>query len=252
MEYLIPETVLRRQINVFPYRIGGKTGRTVWVKKRRRRDNARHWYMQRALYAVTGLALLVPPAPLPTDSAAFEAGRLEEAARLGLRVPAVLHRDADYFVIEDAGTTLGEYLRSAPADEAAVIDKAAAELRRAHSLGIAHGGAQIKNLTLRDGEIGFIDFEENIPAERLEEFQLRDLFLFLLSLEKLGTDPDVRHIVSAYAGAPAEAENVLRRLAAALRQLRMLRVFEFPLFAGWRLGDIRAICRLVKKGEGAA
>lgn len=244
MDYSVSEDVLKCHGNVFSLLLGGKR---VWVKKRRGRDNPGFLRLQRLFYSLTRLTLAVPPGEPPRDNVAFETERLRQAAGLGIHVPAVLQSEEDYFVLEEAGEALHWRMRRRPQEAAALADRAASELRRLHDSGIVHGGAQVKNITLKNEEIHFIDFEENIPGDRPEEFRLRDLFLFLFSLQKIGVDPDLRRICGSYGR--GDAEEVLKRLIAAVMQLRMLRAFTSRLFSPLRLHDIRAICALVDKAE---
>lgn len=245
MDYAIPAgTLARARKNVFSCVVNG---RTVWVKKRRPREHVFFRRVQGLVYAATGLLLALPPELPPRDNVGFETERLRRAAELGLRTPAVLHRTEGYFVLEDAGPDLDAYVKKHPEEREAVIDKAAAELRRMHDLGVVHGGAQIKNMTVRDGEIRFIDFEEGIPDKQFELFKLRDLFLFLFSLEKTGNEPDLRRIAAVYGG--PDAERVLRSVVRAVRQLRPLRIFNSRLFSRLGLRDIRPLCRLVDRAD---
>lgn len=242
MDYSVSEEVLLSHSNVFPLLLGEER---VWVKKRRRRDNPGLLLLQRLTHFLTRRTLAVAPGPLPADSVAFEAGRLRRAAVLGVRVPAVLHAAEGYFVLEDAGETLHRIVHDRPAEADDAVHRAASALGRLHDAGIAHGGAQIKNIALRPDAVFFFDFEENIPDDKLELFQLRDLFLFLFSLEKAGFDPDFRRICERY----RRGDAVLGNLVAALRELWMLRIFKYRPFSALRLGDVRALCALVDKAD---
>lgn len=242
--YVVPKTVLATHSQVFQWRAGDED---VWVKKRRRRKNPLGWWMQRAAHGLTGLLLALPPERSAEDNVRLESGLLGRMAEAGVRVPRVLHVDGEYFVMTDAGPTLEIFLDRNPALADEYIVRAARALRRLHDLGLAHGGAQIKNMTVRDGEIGFIDFESPIPRNHLEEHQLRDLFLFLLSLERAGRDPDLAAVCRAYGG--DDAGRTRRAVCGALMQLRLTRVVERSVFSRLRLNDIRGISRLVRKAE---
>ncbi len=244
MDFSISDEELARRRDVFAAHF---QGRIVWVKKRRPPENPHLLLLQRITYALTGLLLALPPGPRPGNNIAWEAARLKEAGELGVPVPAVLHLGERYCLLEHVGRPLCEHVAAHPEEREALVARAAAELRRMHDLGLAHGGAQVKNITVLDGKIFFIDLEENIPPNLLERFQLRDLFLFLLSLEQTGNDPDLRRVCAAYGGDGAEA--VLARMIGAIRQLRAARVFQSRLFARWRLRDIRSVCALVDKAD---
>lgn len=245
MDYTVPKSVLDGSPQVFPWRAGDEN---VWVKKRRPGKNPLGWWAQRIIYRLTGIILALPPDRSPGNGARFEAETLRRLEGLGVRVPRVLHVEDDYFVMSDAGTTLERHLAANPGQTGELIDRAARELRALHRYDTAHGGAQIKNLTVRDGDIHFIDFEERIPEKRLREFQVRDLFLFLFSLERAGHDPDLAAVCRSYGG-PADGDRVLADVRRALAQLWPARLFDWRVFSFLSMRDIRGLCRLIRKAE---
>lgn len=244
MDYIVPKSVLDSAPQVFRWRAGD---REVWVKRRRPHKNPLGWWAQRLIYRVTGIILALPPDRPPGNTVRFEAETIQRLGELGLRVPQVLHVEDDYFVMSDAGVTLERHLAANPAKAGEFIDRAARELRALHRRDTAHGGAQIKNLTVRDGDIHFIDFEERIPRRRLHEFQVRDLFLFLLSLERAGHDPDIAGVCRSYGG--PDGDRALADVCRALTQLWLVRVFDWRVFSFLSMRDIRGLCRLIHKAE---
>lgn len=245
MSYSVPKTLLASQPSVFAHEVNGEI---VFVKQRRKRGkNPLGHLAQLFLYSLTRNILVMPTEWLSGNSVAFETETIRRLAALGVRVPEILHEEEDYFVMSNAGLSLEHYLKKHPDEREALIDKSAAELRRFHDVGCAHGGAQIKNLTVRDGEIHFIDFETSIPAERLAEFQLRDLFLFILSLERHGHNPDLRRICRIYDGRPDGPTPA--RLKKCLLGMRPVRLLDNRLLKSLSMRDIRSLGRLVKKAE---
>lgn len=240
----VPKQVLDANRHVFPLELDG---RQVFVKKRRAGKNPLGKFFQNILYRLTGNLLILPPLQPENGTARHEAAALREFAALGLNVPEVIYGDDDYFVMSDAGSTLEFVLRDNPGEKDYYIGLAAAELGRLHRLGRAHGGAQIKNIAVKDGRVFFIDLEERIPEGLVDKFQVRDLFLFLLSLERHGFDPDIGGIVEAYR--PGDGKATAAELAKSIRGLRAVRFFDHPLFAKMKLRDIRAVSRLVTKAE---
>lgn len=222
-------------------------GRRVWVKRRRPDKTPFARWLQRLAYKITGLLLVLPPESRREDSVAFETRKLRRMAGAGVRVPEVLHAGRKYFVMADAGPTLEAVLAADPEAAPELVAAAARELRSLHDKGFAHGGAQIKNITVSSGTINFIDFEEKIPDKHVAQFQIRDLFLFLLSLERAGHDPDIAVVCRDYGG-DRRAE-VLDAVRKAMLQLRFLRFFELGLFSYWSMRDIRCLVRLVRKAE---
>lgn len=246
MDYSVPREARDARGDVFPHRVGDET---VFVKKRRRPKNPLGWHAQRCLYRLTGNFLLAPPRRTGIDNVAFESGKLRRLRQLGAPVPHVLHVEEGYFVMSDAGTTLERLLRAEPERADEVVEKGAAALRRLHDLGEVHGGAQIKNLTWRDGGINFIDFEEDAPENLLAEFRMRDLYLFASSLERHGHDPDLRRICGWYD--PDGSGGALADLCRALWGLRVARVLDNRLLTGFSMRDVRSLNRLIDKAEAA-
>ncbi len=245
MTYSVPKEMLAAGPPVFSHAVNGEI---VYVKQRRKRGkNPLGHLAQLFLYSLTRNILVMPTEWQAGNSATFETETIRRLAALGVRVPEILHEDDDYFVMSNVGLSLEQYLKKHPDERELLIDKAAAELRRFHDVGCAHGGAQIKNLTVRDGEIHFIDFETSVPAERLAEFQLRDLFLFLLSLERHGHNPDLRRICRIYDGRPDGPTPAL--LKKCLLGMRPVRILDNRLLKGLSMRDIRSLGRLVKKAE---
>jgi hypothetical protein len=176
----------------------------------------------------------------------FEAGRLERLAEMGVDVPRVLHRGRNYFVMSDAGPTLAKLLANQPDQASGIVAGALGALRRLHNLGEAHGGAQIKNITLRDGRAHFIDFEDDIQGDAVGPFQLRDVFLFLLSLERQGLDPDIAGLCGIY---DAGGDATRKKLCAALAGLRTARVLNSRFLSPLGMRDVRSLIRLIDKAE---
>lgn len=246
MSYSLPKSVVDAGTQVFIHHVDGEK---VFVKKRRPNKNPIGWAAQKLLYWLTGNLLVLPPLRPDGDNVAFESGKLRQLADHGVRVPRVLHVDADYFVMSDAGRTLEEVLREEPDRTEEYIAKAVRELRRLHDLGFAHGGAQIKNLTVLDGEIYFIDFEENIPERHLEKFKVRDLFLLMMSLQRHGHNPDLAVICRLYDG--DRDAGTLEQMRSALRSMRFVRLMDNRLMAGFSMRDIRGLIDLIRKAETA-
>lgn len=255
MDYSIPLDALRTAAEIFPFEIGGER---VYVKKRRPNKHALGKWVQGALFRVFPHPLVLPSGQPAGGNVAFEAATLRRMAGHGVAVPRVLHETADYFVMSDTGESLQRILRkTADQDERdKLVALAARALRRLHDTGQAHGGALIRNMTIRDGVLHFIDFEEDVPAAHLEQYQLRDLFLFVFSLARNRLPVDARRVCGWY-DAPSPSPDVppdgptWPRLRAALLRLRLVRVAEWRALRGIKMSDIRTLAALVRQaGEG--
>ena len=244
MRYAIDRRLLEAGPDVFRHRVGRET---VYVKKRRRRKNPLGWFAQTIIHGLTGNPLTAPPPGPKGNSAVFEADRLEWLAGAGVDVPRVLHRGDGYFVMSDAGPGLDAIASRTPKKATQrLIPKAIAALKRLHDLGVAHGGAQIRNFTWLDGRVHLIDFEDDIPAGAMAAFQLRDVFLLAFSLERLGTDPDIVDICRIYDSGDGET---LEKLCTALSGLGVARLLDNVLLSSLGMRDIRSFIRLVDKAK---
>ena len=179
------------------------------------------------------------PGVLLRNGLDYEAQRLRLLCQAGCRVPAVWFEAPGVLVLEHVGTDLSSLIRHGDAAQRlAWAAQAGRDLAEFHRQGFCHGGAQIRNLTLRDGELWRIDFEENIgEALSVPLAQAYDLFQMLaslLSLRKLpeGVMPDLaRAMFDNYFASHPDA-----RVQARLRRLsRVLSAAAWPLrpLLGW-------------------
>lgn len=242
MSYVIPREVLDAQPSVFPYHVGQER---VFVKKGTRNKNPLGKLAQHALFFLTNNMLVAPTAWKPEDRVAIEVAALRKLDANGFRVPKVLHVGGDYFVMSDVGTTLEAVFSRNPGAAPVLVPKVVRELRRLHDHGFAHGGAQIKNIAEKSGEIYFLDLEEAIPEKMVGTFQLRDLFLLLFSLEREGHNPDLEGICEIYDGDAPKC--TLASLAKALRQMRIARVLDHRWLSFLSMRDVRSLNRLIGK-----
>ncbi len=96
---------------------------------------------------------------------AREAERLRALVAAGEAVPRVLALASDCLVLEHVGETLEQSLY--PLSHAEIFSRLIAatdDLARFHAAGHWHGGSQVKNMTLRNGQLFRIDFEEDLGA----------------------------------------------------------------------------------------
>ena len=145
----------------------------------------------RALFLGLGCKIFLGEFPRPgvllQNGLAHEARRLAQLLEAGCRVPEVWWREQNLLVLEFVGNDLADLIRNEDSTSRLWLARAAAaDLAAFHVRGMWHGGAQIRNLTLRDGEIWRIDFEENIGATLSRPLaQAYDLFQMLASMVSL-------------------------------------------------------------------
>ncbi|MFF7059830.1 MAG: hypothetical protein ACN6O0_13290 [Achromobacter spanius] len=150
----------------------------------------------RALFLGVGCKVFLGEFPRPgvllRNGLTHEAQRLSTLLEAGCRVPEVWWQEQGLLVLEYVGDDLADLIRKEDATSQLWLTRAAAaDLAAFHARGMWHGGAQIRNVTLRDGELWRIDFEENIGATLSRPLaQAYDLFQMLSSLVSLRKLPD--------------------------------------------------------------
>lgn len=237
------ETVLSRSQRVTAIIVAGET---LWVKKAC--PHKVNWWHHAQKYAAK---LLRFQALRPTVSQGGSAGLQIEAARLekfraaGFAVPVVEMITPEYIILHDLGQALDIELRSDATHLRRVVQDAAHKIATLHGAGLTHGRARLNDMVrLKNGDIGFIDFEEDIDSAQIDlaVLQARDVFLFAVSVAKFaGHDADIcTHAFQSYF-----AQNNDERIKTELRGfLRILRPFAIVIGNnGHKLGkDIICAC----------
>lgn len=114
---------------------------------------------------------------------AREAARLSALAAAGEAVPQVLALAPDCLVLDHVGDTLEQSLFPLTrAEIRSCLITATDDLARFHEAGHWHGGSQVKNMTLKNGRLFRIDFEEDLGKHLpLPVTQAYDLVLLVNS-----------------------------------------------------------------------
>ncbi len=150
----------------------------------------------RALALGIGCKLVLGEFPRPSvllrNGLAHEAERLALLMQAGCRVPEVWWQEQDLLVLEHVGEDLADLIRNEEQPTRVALTRAAAaDLAAFHQRGLWHGGAQIRNVTLRDDALWRIDFEENIGSTLSRPIaQAYDVFQFVSSIVSLRKLPD--------------------------------------------------------------
>jgi len=148
----------------------------------------------RALGLAIGCKLFLGEFPRPSvllrNGLAYEAERLRRLSQAGCRVPDVWLEAPGLLVLEHVGQDFAYLIRHAePMQRRQWVHDLAIDLAEFHAQGHCHGGAQIRNITLRDGRLWRIDFEENIGGALspplAQAYDLYQLLSSLLGLRKL-------------------------------------------------------------------
>lgn len=247
MDYAVPADVLRTSPKVFHHRVGDQV---VVVKQDTQSRGTLFHGLQRLAYRLTKMPLLAPTLLSPGVSrTAFEAGRLETYFRAGLKVPKVLYVGDTYFVMTDVGSNLDWVLPGLKDDAQRnlLVEQAIGALGSLHNAGFAHGGAQIRNFALKDGVVSLFDFEEDTQNAHLEDMQIRDLILLILSLiHRLG-DMSPDWVCGVYDG--DTSGKTFRKLGESLRRFRWVKAVDALLPGRIRAGDLRKFAGLIRRIE---
>lgn len=131
----------------------------------------------------------------PTASLAYEAGRLRQLREGGIRVPAIVLQTPNYLVLEDAGTPLSVLLGSSamkPEEKKLLVSQLSNALAQLHNRGFFHSRPALRDIAYKEGEIYFMDFEENLEkALSTEEAIVRDGFLYAHTLYRKLRSPEL-------------------------------------------------------------
>jgi tRNA A-37 threonylcarbamoyl transferase component Bud32 len=166
----------------------------------------------------------------------YEGEKLIRLKQLGLNVPAVLDYSEEYLIIEDCGRCLADVISENPQAAQSYLEKALVALGRLHRAGQCHGGAQIRNFTVKDEQIFMIDFEECTPEQYLEDLAFRDLLLFFLSLSSNINHCSIPKLIRVYEENSGMA--VRSRLLRLAKRLEFLRVLTRKPWVRWVGKDV--------------
>ncbi len=243
MKYQIPTEVLKSNPRVFKYDINGKI---VYVKKRER--NKRHFghILQNIIYKITKNPMLIPTVLSKNENEVlFETEKMLKLKNDEVNIPDILFSCEDYFVMSDTGESLKEHIKSHIEKKNYYVEKALEELCRLHYKNNAHGGSQIRNFTIKNEKISLIDFEEKIPEKYIEEFKIRDLLVFILSLQKAGFDPDIKKICEIYE--EKTSKEVYEDLRKFLVKYKWIYFLNSRIFSKIRMKDVRDFIAVIEK-----
>lgn len=143
------------------------------------------FFIQKIVSKVLSFHILSPTANIKNYSE-HEAMKLTALKDSGLSVPEVFFSCPEFFILEDCGERLKDFLKKKEVtNKIAYLKKAINSIANLHNLGFAHGGSQIRNFTIKNDTVYMIDFEEVIPKQHIDHIQVRDLLIFLISVNTL-------------------------------------------------------------------
>lgn len=171
-------------------------GKKHWVKQAAPGE-ANVWHkVLRVLSMIFRNPLFTPTVVTnPRASLAHEADKLTRLHALGVPVPKVILRQPDYLLLEDAGAPLGELLndpRIEQEEKKTIIRQAARTLANLHNAGEHHSRPVLRDMAYKNGQVYFMDFEENLTGV-LNERQaiVRDGLIFVSALYRKLPDAEL-------------------------------------------------------------
>ncbi|GLI56183.1 hypothetical protein PM10SUCC1_16970 [Propionigenium maris DSM 9537] len=209
--------------------------------------------LQKFLADILKIKTLAPTANTEQHST-HEADKISSLREAGLKVPEIHYSCEEYFIMEDCGHRLKDILKREEADKTLYLREAVKSLALLHNHGFAHGGSQIRNFTVKDGEVYMIDFEEKIHKKYLSAIQFRDVLVFLISIASLrARDIDYYEILKVYEEHSSSKDSILNRIIKLTDRLYFLgrlsrtRVSKFfgkdLLFISYLIDDLSSIKR---------
>lgn len=171
-------------------------GKKVWVKQPEIGEaNVWHTLMLLLSKIINNHFLKPTVVTDPKASLAYEANRLTLLRTNGFNVPRVLLREDRYLVLEDCGEPLSALLNrdDYTLDEKLHIAKLlGSALAQMHNRGFYHSRPALRDITYKEGEIYFMDFEENLEDTlSTDEAILRDGLIFVHALYRKLHSPEL-------------------------------------------------------------
>lgn len=162
---------------------------TFWIKQSQQtRFRVWHWLSAAAAVATRNPLLKPTVETGGPEALKAESERLKRLAALGISVPQVVAEGNGWFMLNDIGRPLSDWLRDANVsreDKRKIVRCASEHLALLHSQGLWHGRPAFRDMAFDGESFGFLDFEED-PARTLTPAQclMRDALLYMHSLHR--------------------------------------------------------------------
>lgn len=141
----------------------------------------RYWLKQVEHHS--GLMRFLKPNPL--EAIKTEVLTLKNMAAQLAPVPKLVLAEEDFFVVEDVGSTVKQWLTEdeiSPPCMHQILNDSAKALAGLHAMNLAHGRPALRDISWQDGQVSFIDFEASQYKKDIGYQQVRDLLVFIHSL----------------------------------------------------------------------
>lgn len=171
-------------------------GEKLWVKQPERGEE-NLWHHLLSLFSKLLNNNFFKPTVVtdPKASLAYEAKRLKELKVNGIPVPDVLLVGEDYIVLEDTGRVLSEIFNDSSLslqEKEKIMVQLSSALASMHNKGFYHSRPAMRDITYKEGQIFFMDFEENLERNlTTKEAIIRDGFLYVHTLYRKLDNPEI-------------------------------------------------------------
>ncbi|HPD82840.1 MAG: RIO1 family regulatory kinase/ATPase [Alphaproteobacteria bacterium] len=212
---------------------GTVDGRRVWVKKASPSKKT-FWHVLQGVISKLVHQPILTPTVIDGAAQAFiaEIQKMRSFREKGISVPEIHAANDTIMVMSDLGECLEHLLNQnkEPVYQKEILEKAITALANLHKKGLVHGKPYVRDMTLVNNEIGFLDLEEN-PQHfmSLAQAQARDVWLFLSFVAKYARNPQNKYNYSS--ALIQDLYNLYKSLAApdTLAELHKFVVFLKPI-----------------------
>ncbi|AOF54368.1 serine/threonine protein kinase [Pasteurellaceae bacterium NI1060] len=132
---------------------------------------------------LSGVWLLLKP--YPKKSFANELMTLLDLFKQGVPVPKVVYHEKDFFVLEDVGMSISQWMDNPNTSEKqkfSILSDASQSLIGLHKKGLVHGRPAVRDIVWNDGKTIFLDFESRSKSQNKDWLIVRDMLFFFDSL----------------------------------------------------------------------
>lgn len=209
-----------------------RDGKKVWIK----RQGIEPKPLGKRLHAK--LSFLFPAAFMKASPVRDAIGMNEQEVRkieafnkADIPVPEILAVDGPALMISDVGQTVQKQLdhlkKADPRAHEELLVKCADALGKVHHAGLVHGRPHPRDMFIKDGEIGFFDFEEEPEAVMpLATAQARDSWLLFFQVSAQALDKDKTNNAAFAAWREQVSNETLQELK---KIIRFFSIFITPL-----------------------
>ncbi len=204
---------------------------------------------QKFLYIITKNPMLMPTVLDKNENKTlFEVEKLKKLKQNEINVPKLIYSTDYYFIMEDVGDGVVDYIRSNVNETERILKELMQSLAKLHLKGFIHGGSQIRNFTIKTNQIYMIDFEENVRKEYFDDFKVRDLVIFILSLEKYKIPYNMITLLNYY-NEVSGANDTDNKIVNFFSKYKWTKFINLKVFKKLRIKDIRDFVSVIEKVE---